>query len=107
MSDAFNRREEGFETHFVLTEALRFKALARRNKLVGLWAAECLGCRGEEAQAYAGALVAARVERADDTFVADLEAAFAAAGVEMSRHRIERKLTAAMAEAIASLQAGR
>ncbi len=107
MSDAFDQREEGFEKRFMMTEELRFKALARRNKLIGLWAAELIGRRGEEARAYADALVAGQVGRGDEALAADLAAAFTGAGVEMSAHRIARKMAETMAEALASIQAGR
>ena len=46
-------REEGFERKFAFDEELRFKAAARRNKALGLWAAEKLGKFGAEAEAYA------------------------------------------------------
>jgi len=49
----FDKREEGFEKQFAHDEELRFKATARRNKLLGLWAAEKLGLEGADAQAYA------------------------------------------------------
>ena len=49
----FDKREEGFEKKFALDEELLFKAGARRNKLLGLWAAEKLGISGAEADAYA------------------------------------------------------
>jgi hypothetical protein len=107
MGDAFEQREEGFEKRFAVSEELRFKALARRNKRLGLWAAGLLGRQGEAAEAYADALVAGQVARGDEALAADLAAQFAAAGVEMSAHRIERKIAEAMAEAQASVQAGR
>ena len=49
----FDRRKEGFEAKFARDEELRFKATARRNRLLGLWAAEKLGLEGAEAEAYA------------------------------------------------------
>src|SRR5690606_12998347 len=49
----FDKREEGFEKKFAHDEELRFKAMARRNKLLGLWAAELLGLSGDAAAAYA------------------------------------------------------
>src|SRR5262249_61673479 len=55
----FDKREEGFEKQFVLDEELRFKANARRNKFLGLWAAQKLGLSGAEADAYAKAAVMA------------------------------------------------
>jgi hypothetical protein len=62
----FDKREEGFEKQFAHDEELRFKATARRNKLLGLWAASKLGLSGAEADAYARAVVAADFEEAGD-----------------------------------------
>ena len=53
----FDKREQGFETQFAHEEEVRFKASARRNRLVGLWAAEKLGLAGSDAEAYAKAIV--------------------------------------------------
>ena len=107
MGDAFEQREDGFEKRFVLDETLRFRALARRNKALGLWAADLLGRRGDAAEAYAAALAAGQVERDDEALAADLAIQFADAGVDMSAHRIQRKMTETMAEAMASVRAGR
>ncbi len=62
----FDKREEGFEKQFAHDEELRFKANARRNKLLGLWAAEKLGMAGAEADAYAKEVVMADFEEAGD-----------------------------------------
>ena len=59
-------REEGFERKFVFDEELRFKATARRNKLLGLWAAEKLGKSGADADAYAREVVVSDIEEAGD-----------------------------------------
>src|SRR5579859_3872933 len=53
----FDKREEGFEKQFAHDEELKFKATARRNKMLGLWAAERLGLNGAEAENYARAVV--------------------------------------------------
>ena len=58
----FDKREEGFEKKFAIDEELRFKATARRNKFLGLWAAEKLGLSGAEADAYAKDVVLADFE---------------------------------------------
>src|ERR1700691_4354630 len=58
----FDKREEGFEQQFAHDEELRFKATARRNKLLGLWAAEKLGLSGAEAESYAKAVVTGDIE---------------------------------------------
>ena len=88
---AFEEREEGFEKRFAHDEELRFKALARRNKRLGLWAAGLIGLGDDAASAFAARLVEAEVGRADDESVeAALKAAFAGAKVEMSENRIRR-----------------
>jgi hypothetical protein len=62
----FDKREEGFEKEFAHEEELRFKALARRNKMLGLWAAGLLGKSGADAEAYAKDVVLADFEEAGD-----------------------------------------
>src|SRR5262245_15096318 len=62
----FDKREEGFEKKFAMDEELRFKANARRNKLLGLWAAEKLGITGPAADAYSKEVVVADFEEAGD-----------------------------------------
>ena len=62
----FDKREEGFEKKFAHDEELRFKASARRNKLLGLWAAEKLGLSGAQADAYAKEVVVSDFEEAGD-----------------------------------------
>jgi hypothetical protein len=62
----FDKREEGFEKKFAHDEELQFKAMARRNKLLGLWAAEKLGKTGADADAYAKEVVLADFEEAGD-----------------------------------------
>lgn len=65
----FDKREEGFEKQFAHDEELRFKAFARRNKLLGLWAAGILGKTGADADAYAKEVVLADFEEAGDNDV--------------------------------------
>jgi hypothetical protein len=62
----FDKREEGFEKKFAHDEELQFKATARRNKLLGLWAAEKLGLSGAQADAYANEVVMSDFEEAGD-----------------------------------------
>ncbi len=59
-------REEGFEKKFAHDEELKFKAEARRNKLLGLWAAEKLGKTGGDADDYAKMVVLADFEEPGD-----------------------------------------
>lgn len=65
----FDKREEGFEKKFAHDEELQFKAMARRNKLLGLWAAEKLGKSGADADAYAKEVVLADFEEPGDNDV--------------------------------------
>ncbi|BDV34987.1 hypothetical protein SS37A_25160 [Methylocystis iwaonis] len=103
----FDQREDSFEKRYVHDEELRFRAEARRNKLVGLWAAEKLGKTGADAQAYAEALVAAEVSaHADEQVVATVKKDFEAAGVDQSEHQIRRTMDEMLAKAKAEIQAG-
>ena len=75
----FDQRQEGFERKFAHDENLRFKTTARRNRLLGLWAAEQIGLSGEEAAAYARSVVESDFDRPGDEDVlekvsADLKA---------------------------------
>jgi hypothetical protein len=70
MTTTFDKREEGFEKKFAHDEELRFKAMARRNKLLGLWAAGVLGKSGADAESYAKEVVLADFEEAGDNDVA-------------------------------------
>ncbi len=66
MTTTFDKREEGFEKQFAHDEELRFKAMARRNKMLGLWAAGLLGKSGADAEAYAKEVVLADFEEGGD-----------------------------------------
>jgi len=105
---AFEEREEGFEKLYAHDEEVRFKALARRNKRVGLWAAGLMGLADEAANAFASRLVEAQVGRPDDeSLVAALKQAFAEAKVQMSNNRIRRQISEATAAALDEIAAGR
>lgn len=104
----FNDRENAFENKFAHDEELRFKALARRNKLLGLWAADKLGKTGAEAEAYAKSVVLADFEEAgDEDVVRKIVADFAAAKVEQSDHQIRRTMDELLGRAVAEIQAGK
>jgi hypothetical protein len=94
-------REDSFEKKFAHDEELKFKAIARRNKLLGLWAAEKLGKSGDEAEAYAKEVVRADFEEAgeEDVF-RKVRADFDAAGVAQSDHQIRRQMEDLLAEAV-------
>jgi hypothetical protein len=69
MTTTFDKREEGFEKEFAHDEDLRFKAMARRNKMLGLWAAGLLGKSGADAEAYAKEVVLAEFDEGGDNAV--------------------------------------
>ena len=103
----FDKRQEGFERKFAHDEELRFKASARRNKLLGLWAAEKLGLSGAEADAYAKSVVMADFEEAGDNDVfRKLRTDFDAKAVALSDHQIRRTMDELMEQAIAQIKAG-
>ena len=86
---SMRNRQEGFEKKFAMDEELKFKAMARRNKLLGLWAAERLGKTGADADAYAKEVVRADFEEAGDNDVfRKVRADFDAAGVAQSDQQI-------------------
>ena len=91
--DAFDKREEGYEAKYKLDEELRFKAESRRNKLLGLWAAERMGMTGAEAEAYAKEVVHADFQAPG---VADMVSKvlqdLQGRGVEVSTEEIEAEL---------------
>ena len=104
---AFEKRGEGFEKKFALDAELQFKAEARRNRLLGLWAAEKLGKTGPEAEAYAKSLIAADLQEAGDQDVFNqVRADFDKAGVTSSDHQIRRTMDEFMAEAISQIKQG-
>ena len=100
-------REEGFERKFAFDEELRFKAVARRNRALGLWAAEKLGKSGTDAEDYAKQVVVADIEEAGDHDVfRKIRKDFDAAGVDQSDHQIRRTMDELMAEAIEQVRNG-
>ena len=97
----FDKREEGFEKKFALDEEKKFKAEARRNRLLGLWAAEKLGLSGADAEAYAKEVVVSDLESpGDDDVFLKIRKDFDAKGVEQSDHQIRRTMEELMARAI-------
>lgn len=99
-------REEGFEKKFIIDEELRFKAMARRNKMLGLWAAEKLGKSGADAEAYAKEVVMSDIEEAGDHDVfRKIRRDFDAAGVDQSDHQIRRTMDEMLATAAQQIKA--
>ena len=101
----FDEREKGFEKQFAHDEELKFKATARRDRLLGLWAGEKLGLTGPDAAAYAKEVVVAQIE--DHDVFAKIRKDFDAKGVAQSDHQIARVMTELMAKAIEDVKAGR
>jgi hypothetical protein len=103
----FDKREEGFEKKFAHDEELRFKANARRNRMLGAWAAEKLGLSGAEADAYAKEVVMADFDEAgDDDVFRKVRKDFDAKGVAQSDHQIRRTMNELMEQAVAAIKAG-
>ena len=103
--NSFDKRQEGFEKKFALDEEQKFKAEARRNKLLGLWVAEQLGKSGDEAAAYAKEVVAADFEEAGDADVLR-KVATDLAGKGVTEQQVRAKMDQLMAEAVAQVKAG-
>ena len=96
-------RGEGFEKKFAHDEELKFKAEARRNKLLGEWAAEQLG--KDDAEAYAKEVIMSDFEEAgDDDVFRKLRGDFDAAGVSISDEDIRKKMRELLAVAVEQIQ---
>jgi hypothetical protein len=96
----FNDRENAFENQFAHDEEMQFKVTARRNKLVGLWAAEQMGLTPEEADAYAKSVVQADFEEAgDEDVVRKLLGDLTSAGVETDDAKVRAAIETKMVEA--------
>ncbi len=97
----FDKRKDAFENKYALEEELRFRAEARRNKLLGLWAAEAMGMAGEAADTYAKSVVQADfAEAGEEDVYRKIAADLAAAGVVRSEHQIRREMDELMAKAV-------
>ena len=103
----FDKRQDGFEKKFAHDEELQFKAGARRNKLLGLWAAEKMGLSGADSAEYAKSVVAADFEEAGDEDVfRKIRGDFDAKKIEQSDHQIRRTMAELMTTAIEQIKAG-
>jgi hypothetical protein len=103
----FDKREDGFEKKFAHDEELKFKAAARRNKLLGLWVAEKLGMSGDAANDYSKAVVAADFEEAGDgDLVHKVMGDLKAKGVALTEPQLRLKMDELMAQAIVQVRAG-
>jgi hypothetical protein len=104
----FDKREQAFEKKFAQDQELRFKAMARRNKMLGLWAAQKMGKSGAEADAYAKDVMLADFEEAgDDDVFRKVSGDLQAAGLTVSETEIRSTMTQMLARAAEDVQAGR
>jgi hypothetical protein len=102
----FDKREEGFEKQFAHDEELRFKASARRNKLLGLWAAEKMGLSGAQADAYAKEVVMADFQEPGDQDVfKKIRQDCDAKKISVADQDIRRAMDELMAKAVAQIKA--
>jgi hypothetical protein len=93
MNSAFSDREKAFEDKWAHDEELRFKILARRNNLLGHWAAMVMGLKAAEADDYARAIIRAELTKeGDEAVFQKLKADFAAADIARTDHFIQRKM---------------
>ena len=103
----FDKRENEFERKFVHDEELRFKAAARRNKMLGLWAADKLGLSGAGAETYANEVVRECATQGEDDVFAKIRRDFQVKAITVSDHRIRRTMDELMLRAVADIKAGR
>ena len=103
----FDKREDAFEKQFVHDEELKFKAEARRNKMLGLWVAGKLGKGGDDAQTYAREVVTEEIDGAGDKgVVGKVMRDLAAKGVALSEDELRTRMDELMAAAVAQIKAG-
>ena len=103
----FDKREDGFEKKFAHDEEQKFKAEARRDKLLGLWVAEKLGLSGDAAADYAKTVVAADFEEAGDGDVLrKVMGDLTAKGLAITEQQIRVKMDELMATAVMQVKAG-
>ncbi len=103
----FDDRQRAQEKKFELDQAAEFKAQAKRNKALGLWAAGLLDMSAEEADAYAKSVIAADFEEAgDDDVFRKIRADLDAKGVALSDHQIRARMEELLVEARAAVSAG-
>ncbi len=101
----FDKRKDAYENKFAHDEALRFNAEARRNKLLGRWAAKLLGKSGEDVESYAREVVRSDFEEpGDEDVFRKVRADFDAAGIDQSDHQLRRTMDDLMAEAIRQVE---
>lgn len=101
----FNERQKGFESKFALDQDLKFKAEARRNNLVGAWAAEKLGLTGDAVAEYQKEVRRADlIQKGDDDVVRKIRADFDAKGITTTDDEIREQLVEFLAQAVTQIE---
>lgn len=96
----FDNREKAFESKYAHDAEMQFKAEARRNRLLGLWAADKLGLSGDAAAAYAKEVVIADLKEAGDEDVyRKIKADFDAKGIAVTETELRKRMADLRAEA--------
>jgi len=102
----FDDRERSFEKKFAMDQELKFKAEARRNRLIGQWAAAKLGLSGSEVDDYVKAVRKADLlEKGDQDVIRKIRQDFAQKGVNVSDQELNRVMAEFLATAVASIEA--
>ncbi len=102
---SFDDRRKGYEDKFAHDQDLEFKATARRNKLLGLWAAEKMGLAGEDADNYAKEVVKADFEEpGDEDVFRKVRGDFDAKHVDVPDNEIREQMISLMEEAVRQIQ---
>lgn len=103
----FDDREQAFEAKFALDQEQEFRAIARRNKHLGLWAAEKMGLSPESAEDYAKAVVRADFEQpGDEDVFRKVAGDFKGAGLSVSDSEIRSKMDELASVARDEIRAG-
>ncbi len=102
----FDKREQGFEAKYIHDEELKFKAMARCNKMLGNWAAAQLGLKGEAAASYANDLVTADLENQTmDTILHRVSQDLAKKGI--SEQQVARRMNEFLHAALEQIELGK
>jgi hypothetical protein len=101
----FEEREKAFEKKFAHDQELKFKAEARRNKMLGEWAAGLLGITGEGVEDYVKAVVRADLaQKGDEDVFQKIRADFDAKGVSVSDAELRAKMDEFLREAVEQIE---
>lgn len=104
----FDEREHAYEAKFARDEELRFKAKARRDKALGVWAAAQLGLSGAAVEDYAREVLRSDFNHSGDSnLIEKVLSDFRAKGVALDELALKKKLVELMAQAVADIEAGR